>query len=133
MGFDSKTARMAGFQAAASMTPEARTARARKASAAAVVANAKRREARAELAEKTRRKMAKKGHSEAEIAAELDRLGLVVKYRGAKDKPSPSDEELEGYYEAVDAKFPGLAWSARKRQALAMMNADIARLERNAK
>lgn len=130
-GFTEKTARMAGLAAAAKMTPEARLARANKASAAAAKVAAERRAAREELVKKLRKKALKKGKSEAEIVAELRGLGLLPKARkpSRKNDPMPSEDELEGYYRVIDRDMPGLSYNERKRQAATMLKADMARHE----
>ena len=132
MGFDSRSGRMAALAAAANMSPDERIARAKRANAARAVKAEERRLAKEKLSRKLTKKMKKGGYSPDAIAAELDRLGLGTR----KSYPSnfvPSDDELEPYFVEVDARWPGLALAARKKQAIALLRADIARRESRAK
>jgi len=115
--------RKGGYSRASSMTPEERSALAKKASDAAAEASRKRREG----AERMRAVLRDQGWTDEQIEAEF---GIKKKARSSnwRGRVRPTNEELEPYLEAVDKEFPdGLTYDERVREATLRLRADKAR------
>lgn len=101
--FDERRARLAAYEAAARQSPEKRSENARKAGLA----------------------------SAAKRAAERAALGLPTARERWAAKPQPSAEQLADYVERVIKENPTAEWSYDqiRRQAIALMRAEVARFE----
>lgn len=130
MGFTSESARMATLAAVAQRGPEWTKERSRKANAAKAAKNSARTEAREEARRIVAKRLKKMGLSEDAISEKLGLAGLLPpmsRNSNEKSLPLPSEDELREYLEIVDKEHPGLSWANRKRAAVAMLKADLAR------
>lgn len=115
--------RKGGYARASSLTPEERSALAKKASEAAAEANRKRREG----VERMRAVLREQGWTDEQIEAEY---GIKKPARSSKwrSTPRPTTEELDEYLALVDKEFPeGLTYEQRAREATLRLRADRAR------
>ncbi|TFC98952.1 hypothetical protein E3T28_09325 [Cryobacterium sinapicolor] len=106
----SDIARSAALALAAQKSPEWRTERAKKAAAASVKAMAIKR---------------------AKAAAVRAAAGIEEppKRKRYSSRGLPNEEVLRGYMPEVERQFPGLTYDQKRRQAAAMLRADLARVE----
>ncbi|KQM17578.1 hypothetical protein ASF83_00110 [Plantibacter sp. Leaf171] len=121
---------MASLAGVAKKGPEWAAERSRKANAAKAAKNSAKAEAREDARQIVEKKLKKRGLAPDEVHERLKLAGLlppVKRVSNEKSLPLPSEDDLRDYLDIVDREHPGLPWARRKRAAVALLRADLAR------